>query len=46
VSKGRLVCAVHGATFAVENGSCLGGPARGGLVGLPVDVVDGVVRLR
>lgn len=46
VSKGRLICAVHGATFAVESGSCLGGPARGGLVGLPVEVVDGVVCLR
>lgn len=46
VRDGRLTCAVHGATFAVDSGRCLGGPARGGLVALPVEVVDGEVRLR
>jgi nitrite reductase/ring-hydroxylating ferredoxin subunit len=46
VRDGRIVCAAHGATFAVASGSCLGGPARGGLVGMPVVVVDGEVRLR
>ncbi len=46
VRDGRLTCAVHGATFAVESGACIGGPCRSGLVALPVEVIDGDVRLR
>jgi len=46
VRDGRITCAVHGATFAVDSGACLGGPCRSGLVALAVDVIDGVVRLR
>ena len=45
VSTGRLICAAHGATFAVESGACLGGPCRSGLVAIPVVVEDGDVRL-
>ncbi|MEO5622604.1 MAG: Rieske (2Fe-2S) protein [Dokdonella sp.] len=45
VSDGRITCAVHGATFAVSSGACCGGPARSGLVAMPVEVVEGVVRL-
>jgi nitrite reductase/ring-hydroxylating ferredoxin subunit len=41
-----VICAVHGATFAVDSGACLGGPCRNGLVPMPIDVVDGEVRLR
>ena len=46
VKDARIVCAVHGATFAVDSGACLGGPCRSGLVSMPIDVVDGEVRLR
>lgn len=46
VRDGRLTCAVHGATFAVESGACLGGPCRSGLVSMPVEVIGGDVRLR
>ncbi|HEY0180926.1 MAG TPA: Rieske 2Fe-2S domain-containing protein [Dokdonella sp.] len=46
VRDGRLICAAHGATFAVEGGACLGGPCRSGLVAVAVEVVDGDVRLR
>lgn len=46
VSGGRLICAVHGATFAVESGACVGGPCRNGLVAVPVEVSGGEVRLR
>lgn len=46
VRDGRLVCAHHGATFAVDSGACLGGPCSNGLVPLPVTVVDGAIRLR
>jgi nitrite reductase/ring-hydroxylating ferredoxin subunit len=46
VHEGRITCAVHGATFAVVSGACVGGPCRNGLVGLPVEVVDGAVWLR
>lgn len=45
VRDGRITCAVHGATFAVDSGCCTGGPARSGLVGLPVVVRDGQVLL-
>ena len=44
VKDRRIVCAAHGAVFAVESGACLGGPCRNGLVSVPVDVRDGEVR--
>ncbi|HET7923628.1 MAG TPA: Rieske (2Fe-2S) protein [Rhodanobacteraceae bacterium] len=46
VKDARIVCAVHGATFAVDSGACLGGPCRSGLVAMPVEVIDGEVRVR
>ncbi len=46
VRDGRIICAVHGATFAVDSGACVGGPCRNGLVAMPVEVRDGVVRVR
>ena len=45
VREGRITCAVHGATFTVESGACVGGPCRNGLVAMPVDVRDGEVCL-
>ena len=45
VRDGRLICAVHGATFKVDSGACLGGPCRSGLVALPVEILDGCVWL-
>jgi len=46
VRSGTLICAAHGATFAMENGACTGGPAAGGLVAVPVEVTaDGMVRI-
>ena len=46
VKDARIVCAVHGATFAVDSGACLGGPCRSGLVAMPIEVIDGEVRVR
>ena len=44
--QGRLVCAVHGATFELAEGECIAGPCRGAaLRTIPVTVDDGVVRL-
>ena len=44
--QGRLVCAVHGATFELEQGTCVAGPCRGAaLRAVPVDVRDGDVHL-
>ena len=43
VKDRRIVCAAHGATFAVDSGDCLGGPCRNGLVRVPVAVEDGLV---
>lgn len=44
VRDGRLICAAHGATFAVDSGECIAGPCRGSrLVAVPVEVVDGAV---
>ncbi|HEY6985131.1 MAG TPA: Rieske (2Fe-2S) protein [Rhodanobacteraceae bacterium] len=45
VFEGTLICAVHGATFAMESGACVGGPCRNGLVPMPVDVIAGEVVL-
>lgn len=47
VRDGRLICAAHGATFAVDSGDCIAGPCRGSrLAAAPVEVVDGAVVLR
>ncbi len=43
VKDGRIICAAHGATFTVADGSCYAGPCRSGLVPVPVEVVDDVV---
>ena len=29
IDRGHLVCAVHGATFELPGGKCVGGPCRG-----------------
>ena len=43
---GELVCAVHGATFALGDGRCVGGPCVGAhLRAVPVTVRDGEVLL-
>lgn len=43
---GELVCAVHGATFALADGHCLAGPCRGDrLRAVPVHCIDGQVVL-
>ena len=43
----RILCGVHGATFQVETGQALSGPALpdGCLMKVPVSVVDGEIRL-
>lgn len=46
VKDGRIICAAHGAVFAVSSGDCLGGPCRNGLVAVPVEVADGQVLER
>lgn len=45
VKDEKLICAVHGSTFALrEAGLCVGGPCRGqSLVAVPVQVRDGCV---
>lgn len=45
VHDGKITCAVHGACFDVSSGACRGGPARSGLVSVPVKIVDGAVWL-
>ena len=46
IEAGMLVCAAHGAAFALESGACIGGPCRGqGLLAMPGVVVEGEVRL-
>lgn len=45
VKSGVITCAVHGACFDVASGACRGGPARSGLVGVSVKVIDGAVWL-
>lgn len=44
--EGLLVCAVHGASFALGTGECVAGPCRGErLREVAVHCVDGEVRL-
>ena len=43
---GWLVCAAHGASFELANGTCVAGPCRGeALRAVEVHCVDGEVRL-
>ncbi|QDI02499.1 MULTISPECIES: Rieske (2Fe-2S) protein [Xanthomonas translucens group] len=44
--EGHLVCAAHGATFELQQGSCVSGPCRGqSLLAVPVAVREGQVFL-
>lgn len=44
--EGLLVCAAHGASFELENGTCVAGPCRGdALRAVPVEVREGQVWL-
>ncbi len=44
---GRILCVMHGATFKLETGEALSGPALpdGCLMKVPVQVIDGEIRL-
>lgn len=46
VQQGRfIVCAVHGASYALDTGACAGGPCNGaGLKRVAIEIRDGVVR--
>lgn len=46
VQEGRyLVCAVHGASYALDTGACAGGPCNGkGLKRVAIEISGGVVR--
>ncbi|HEX5785977.1 Rieske (2Fe-2S) protein [Hydrogenophaga soli] len=46
ISGRWLLCATHGAHYRPDTGACAGGPCRGGLVKIPLDVRDGVVWWR
>lgn len=44
--EGHLVCAAHGASFALDSGECVAGPCKGDrLRAVPVCVRDGQVQL-
>jgi len=46
ITRGTLVCAVHGASFRTDDGCCVGGPCRGdSLRAVPLRVEDGEVWL-
>jgi nitrite reductase/ring-hydroxylating ferredoxin subunit len=46
IDAGLLICAAHGASFVVESGRCHSGPCQGGgLVAVPVNVIDGAIAL-
>ena len=45
-NKETIICALHGARFSIEEGSCLGGPCEGiGLTVVDIEVIDGDVFL-
>lgn len=39
-----LVCATHGAVYAPDTGSCMGGPGRGGLFKIELNEADGEIH--
>jgi len=39
-----LICATHGAMYQPQNGACIGGPCRGGLVRIALGERDGLVH--
>lgn len=43
IRNASIICAAHGATFAVSTGECLGGPCRSGLLRVPVRIEAGQV---
>ncbi len=44
--KETIICALHGARFSIEEGSCLGGPCEGiGLTAVEVDVLNDEIFL-
>lgn len=46
LDQGFLVCAAHGACFAVPEGRCVSGPCRGqSLTAVAIEVRDGDVHL-
>lgn len=46
ITRGTLVCAVHGASFRTDDGECIGGPCRGEhLRAVAVQVEQGEVLL-
>ena len=46
VEDDQLICAAHGACFAIATGNCTGGPARGAaLASVAIAIVDGEVWL-
>jgi nitrite reductase/ring-hydroxylating ferredoxin subunit len=46
LSKGSLICAVHGASFDPANGLCIAGPCKdGSLRSVAVRVKDGLIHL-
>lgn len=45
--EGHLVCAAHGASFALDSGQCVAGPCKGDrLRAVAIEIRDGQVLLR
>lgn len=43
MKDGRIICAAHGAMFAVSSGECVSGPCSNGLLRVPIRIEDGQV---
>ena len=44
LKDGRIICAAHGAMFAVNSGECVSGPCSNGLLRVPIHVDGEDVR--
>ena len=45
--KKTIVCALHGARFAIAEGDCLGGPCNGvGLTAIDLEIIDDKIFLK
>ncbi len=44
MKDGRIICAAHGAMFAVSSGECVSGPCSNGLLRVPIRIDGDEVR--
>ena len=45
--KEKIICAIHGAIFAIEDGNCISGPCSGAsLITVDLELLDGEIFIK